>query len=67
MNNCRSCTVSGTMVWTPDQGKLCNTLGKCSPSMAEVAALPAQQRAKYLAAGTSRRSLRRRDPKETKA
>lgn len=35
--------------------------------MAEVAALPAQQRAKYLAAGTSRRSLRRRDPKETKA
>lgn len=54
------------MAWIPDQGKLCNALGKCSPSMAEIAAPPVQQRAKYFKAGTSRRSLRRRDPEETK-
>lgn len=55
------------MAWPLDQGKVCNTLGECSPSMAEVAALSAQQRAKYLVAGTPRSSLRRRDPEETKA
>lgn len=67
MSNCRYCTVAGTMAWTLDQGKLRNTLGECSLSMAEVAALSAQQRAKYLAARTPRSSLRRKDPEETKA
>lgn len=55
------------MAWTLDQGKLRNTFGECSLSMAEVAALSAQQGAKYLAARTPRSSLRRKDPEETKA
>lgn len=55
------------MVWPLDQGKLCNTLGECSASMAEIAALSAEQGAKHLVAGTPRSSLRRRNPKETKA
>lgn len=49
------------MAWTLDEGKLCNTLGESSLSMAEVAVLPAQQKAKYLAAGTPRNSLKGRD------